>query len=353
MCKSSSDSGIILTEEKHFTSKMKRTDIPKKIHFIWFGSMLPETKDRPYRRNVALAKLHNPNYEVTLYTDSSTMSKRDFESLEDWCIACQIELTNLDSYSESSFTNLSHIKFELNYANWARASDIARMTILRNDGGFYFDTDLIPKKKLGIMHAPLGMLQYIVDSDPLQRCNIYFMAAIPKHPLFIGCVDYLNKIYKKIETFNFNSWIKTTDANLCKYVTGNTTGGAFESIFKLVINQKEQEKIKFNIAEYVKIVCDQSWLCKDTGIDIEARLEFIKYAEWHEKYLERDFKSFANKIKIEHDLFIKTLQFERVSKIKDKIFLGFFSSRDLLTLKLVNKKIDQDILSATIVRTIL
>lgn len=280
------------------------TIVPKRIIFIWFGPMLPE----PYEENILLAKIHNRDYEIFIYTDSSTASKDDFLKLEEFCSGKRINLVDMAKFSERKFANIDHVKYELKFNNWQRASDIARATILRDEGGIYLDTDLTAIQPFGDIEAPLGTRQFIAKNDPQQRCNIYFMASLPNSPVFSCWVEHLSNIYKIIKSSDdHRSWFSTKDKMLRVLSMGHTSGGSLDCVINAIFDSIQKEIIKFDVEKYVEIKCDHSWVHEDSGVDRHARTIFCQYVAKTDMYLNTGFLSLTNAARKQNDLFVKSL----------------------------------------------
>lgn len=258
--------------------------IPNMIHIAWFGSMLPEK----YARNVIAARQCNPDYSVILYSDSASMTGDAFEKLTNFCAAQDIKLTDLFTVSEADFANLKHIRFELNMKKWARASDITRATALYDHGGVYLDTDLWAKKPFGKLHAPTGTLQYIVTDNGERYINIYFMAAVAKHPVYKACISLLDSNYTSAQKLeNHLSWMTTDDTELCIYATGNLSGGVFHVVLESTFTQAWLNKCHYDVSKCVDIYSDKTWLPKGAP-DIAARHAFVLFATAGDDYLKSD-----------------------------------------------------------------
>ena len=84
--------------------------IPKKIHYCWFGGKpLPEE----YKKNIESWKKHMPDYEIIRWDE-----------------------TNYD-INKNPYT-----KYTYENKKWAFLTDYARLDIIYNNGGLYFDTDV-------------------------------------------------------------------------------------------------------------------------------------------------------------------------------------------------------------------
>lgn len=90
--------------------------IPKKIYYVWLGGK-PLTSN--IKANIKSWKEKNPDFQII-----------------------RIDETNFDIY------RYPFIEDAYNSKNWAFASDLIRLIIIYNNGGFYFDTDVKMVKSL-------------------------------------------------------------------------------------------------------------------------------------------------------------------------------------------------------------
>ncbi len=133
--------------------------IPRKIHFIWLGGPIPEH----YLRSIAgLAKLAKKDgYEINLWVDN----EKNYAKTAD---QCNISIPNLNirnirselyekqnndpfyqnDSSDFALQLITAKRFQISvereligFHNFAAASDLLRLEILRQEGGWYFDTD--------------------------------------------------------------------------------------------------------------------------------------------------------------------------------------------------------------------
>jgi len=84
--------------------------IPKKIHYVWVGTAPIPEQDKKYIKH--WKELH-PDYEIKRWTEKDI---------------------DLEKYPL--------VKKAIDEKRWALASDIIRMYVVYNEGGFYFDTDV-------------------------------------------------------------------------------------------------------------------------------------------------------------------------------------------------------------------
>ncbi len=89
---------------------MSENKIPKKIHYCWFGGK-PLPKE--YQKNIESWKKYMPDYEIIRWDEK-----------------------NYD-YNKMNFTKQAYKE-----KKWAFLTDYARLDIVYNNGGIYFDTDV-------------------------------------------------------------------------------------------------------------------------------------------------------------------------------------------------------------------
>lgn len=247
--------------------------IPNIAHLIWYGSDMPDN----YKKHLNTWAKQNPGITVKLWSSRSSMSAKDFNTLQNFCKHHNVRMIDID---KTSVLNKQLIAFEIQNRNWARASDISRYGILYNEGGYYFDTDLIPIAPLDLdFKAPQeGTLQYISPTDKNRQLNIYFMAAVPQHPLFKATLDYIEQVYTLVRETDFSKWINTKDKRILAMVTSDLTGGALQRVFNGA--GYSRENVAFTLTKHVNIRCDQSWL-RDVVPEEgnEALFEYIKFME--------------------------------------------------------------------------
>ena len=130
--------------------------IPKKIFYVWFGGnpLSPQIK-----KNLMTWKKNNPDYDLI-----------------------KIDETNFD------INQVLFMKDAYDSGNWAFASDVARLLVVYQNGGFYFDTDVKILKSLdkflsyksvwgmeipGIINSGLVIGAQKGDNDLKSLINIY------------------------------------------------------------------------------------------------------------------------------------------------------------------------------------
>ncbi|ARG96912.1 TcdA/TcdB catalytic glycosyltransferase domain-containing protein [Legionella micdadei] len=161
--------------------------LPKDLHFVWLGKV----PDKQARENIMAWKNRNPDYTVRIWIDSelfldprqsalpgdetSLSSYDDYMELVRWARENQIIIADIARkplishpviqhehalYQEMPARDFFNDEIEGLYRNYAAASDMLRVEILFQRGGFYADAqDVHPGEfPLGDIDAPHGFL---------------------------------------------------------------------------------------------------------------------------------------------------------------------------------------------------
>ncbi|MGV3347063.1 RHS repeat-associated core domain-containing protein, partial [Bordetella sp. LUAb4] len=166
--------------------------IPKTIHYVWVGEEISEDN----LSNILLAAHRNPDYDVKIWTDrpmaisapltamlenaenplnryiagreqgsfgepNSRISVEDISSVfEGLRASMPSNSKNAEGQPRpgvgAQAESLFHREKNGAYKNLAAASDIARMAIMFEKGGIYFDVDIISEKPLGTLLTSSG-----------------------------------------------------------------------------------------------------------------------------------------------------------------------------------------------------
>lgn len=114
-----------------FDEKCVRAQVPKKLHYVWFGSELPEK----YVSNIKDMAAKNPGWDVFLWSEFAS-SALEIHLANQSVPYTFKNITRL--MEEGAFVNADLITKEENLAG---KSDYLRLEVVYLEGGIYQDTD--------------------------------------------------------------------------------------------------------------------------------------------------------------------------------------------------------------------
>lgn len=131
-------------------------EIPHVIHYCWFGKKpLPEQ----YKKYIETWKKNFPDYKVIKWDETSFP---------------------IDQYS--------YAKEAMQAGKMAFVSDVARIHVLYEFGGIYFDTDVEVVKNFSELLKGYGAV--LGTEDERKTIGTGFMAFVPKHEICSKMLDY-------------------------------------------------------------------------------------------------------------------------------------------------------------------
>lgn len=206
--------------------------VPKKLHAIWLGGILREAG----KKNIAMWKKANPDYEMNIWIDSSTFltdfspaaleQKKEYLQFKQWAKENKVIINDInpdvmDAELQNHSDIFNNMKSQVFYqqeiaspgANFGAASDILRVEILFNEGGVYYDCeDVSPEIPLKYLPAwekdelPLMGLRDLVVSEKSGilvhafsgKLNNDLLASIPGAPDIARFRDEIEKNYQEL-----------------------------------------------------------------------------------------------------------------------------------------------------------
>lgn len=214
-----------------------RREFPKIIHFIWLGGLIPEKYYDSIRSLAIVAE--RSGFEINLWTDNP---KKQQGLVERWVSSDmdvawpktfveKLGILNLrvreiselisrmerdEFYQDRSFLNafIANVNRELiGFSNYAAASDLLRLEILRQEGGYYLDTDTEFEINDDYMLSPdirvLGFMTNISFSCSVHNGNAVqveyrginndIIAALPNHVIIQNTIRSIIANYAKLE----------------------------------------------------------------------------------------------------------------------------------------------------------
>lgn len=135
--------------------------IPKRIHHIWLGTTpLPYQAMRNLVQNAAL----NPDYVIKLWVDNPKKTQHELIDKEfSSAIFARVEIAKYSVPYEIEALILRECA-NTPYNNYAAASDILRLQLLKDFGGIYMDVDITLSEPLGDILIENRFGQPAVDS---------------------------------------------------------------------------------------------------------------------------------------------------------------------------------------------
>lgn len=236
--------------------------LPKKIHFIWLGGPIPEDYLLTIHHIAALAK--KSGFEINLWVDH----KRNYEKT---ALAKEMEIPNLRvRHIDDVFKRMQADKFHqeegrgkiyeklirremIGLKNLAAASDLLRYEILRQEGGYYLDTDIHFRTKMdAVLKADQSKYGFLCGwRFPHNRIlgSNDIIGVTPDHDIMKIAIQ---KIIKKYQLADFSET-------------------AFEVLDKELSEEKEEKKEKKSEArkKYKESVIDKK-RAQQSGCDLRV-----------------------------------------------------------------------------------
>lgn len=159
---------------------VKSVEIPTVIHLIWLGKPLSDREDGAYLEHISAWKALNPDFRVQLWVDTVKAAKvySEFSEKND------IRVLSVEK-SFPGFYNRAQYDKEMECELFSSASDILRVNIIAEFGGYYFDIGISPKRSIVTLSA--GRQGALIDlAEPLKAGehpvgDFHFHAAPPNH----------------------------------------------------------------------------------------------------------------------------------------------------------------------------
>lgn len=159
-------------------------NIPGEMHYIWLGDKkIPGTA----MYNIISASKQNPEYNITLWSDNPEKIKSQILNAGySKAIFSRINIKQ-PSLSTKVAAAINRECTDNNFKNYAAASDIMRLAVLKDCGGIYMDVDVAMKTPLGEIKAQrqssTGEIDCLIFQEKTERGVRFSNAVIaaPKH----------------------------------------------------------------------------------------------------------------------------------------------------------------------------
>ncbi|WP_177315844.1 glycosyltransferase [Burkholderia ubonensis] len=150
--------------------QLKDANIIKKdapLHFVWFGSSVPDTESFPYLSNLKKFCQDNPERIINLWYDPRVLSGDENCYMKSIC-GCMnnFRTRDIQTLADNGDTlltqalgrvNLIHKESTIEKGMYGTSSDLARIAIVYREGGIYFDIDARSLKEIPEMTVTHGM----------------------------------------------------------------------------------------------------------------------------------------------------------------------------------------------------
>jgi len=210
-----------------------RHDIPKNIHLIWLGSPMRHSH---VSRTIEWKKL-NAECDVTIWTDP------EFQLITENVFSNSSITVNTITSIDMSYNLLKWaealVKPGDNSPNYAAASDIYRMCILDNYGGWYVDTDIQPFDIGTVFINEFLQFHFFGARDNKLVSELYpsVIAAKPRSLLTRKGLEFLEELSHECITEKYNQMIRSDIASIRMISTHLSTGLALRAALgKIYIN---------------------------------------------------------------------------------------------------------------------
>ena len=153
--------------------------LPPHLHLIWLSGIPPNTEELPYRQRLLQWRELNPDWTLSLWSD---VQGAEEEQLKKWCEANTIVLQSIHNQVKWG-GEYSIFQDECARRFYVTASDLLRLRVLYQWGGFYADFDVIPRR-LPTGQLPLGIALVIVKrQEQVNSILPHAIAAYAGHPI--------------------------------------------------------------------------------------------------------------------------------------------------------------------------
>lgn len=257
---------------------------PKKIHFIWVGGKIPKNYLETIIQLGALAK--QSGFELNIWVDQEKNISSALSNLFPQGVESKdrlgFKIRKIDSlipgmeqdpfYQQNDRLNqfLFNVQRELiGSKNYASVSDLLRYEILRQEGGYYFDTDThfnftkthLHLPKLSSMKLPWGVMTNIeLRGNALQKINGDILIAVPNHPVIenaiVASLNNYATFDKKKATFaqniNISKMVLNSVMDVKRYPFGENTSALAMNKRTLGINIAGPGALKEALTEFAK-----------------------------------------------------------------------------------------------------
>ena len=165
--------------------------IPRKVHLIWIGGEPPDY----FKLFLGTFQEHFSEFEIKVWGNKELTRKNFPKTIDFIRKAKKLQGKQMiDDYGEKMY----NFKLEpLTYSKWAQITDLMRLEIVYNHGGYYFDTTFEILKP---------MYHLLNRKEPFVGCNEYprFKNADILSNSFFGAIKHSRILHKLLSLKNLN-----------------------------------------------------------------------------------------------------------------------------------------------------
>jgi mannosyltransferase OCH1-like enzyme len=165
--------------------------IPRKVHLIWIGGEPPDY----FKLFLGTFNQYMPEFEIKVWGNKELTRKNFPKTIDFIRRAKKLQGKQMiDDYGEKMYD----FKLEpLTYSKWAQITDLMRLEIVFNHGGYYFDTTFEILKP---------MYNLLNRKEPFVGCNEYprFKNADILSNSFFGAIKHSRILHKLLSLQNLN-----------------------------------------------------------------------------------------------------------------------------------------------------
>ena len=165
--------------------------IPRKVHLIWIGGEPPDY----FKLFLGTFQEHFSEFEIKVWGNKELTRKNFPKTIDFIRKAKKLQGKQMiDDYGEKMY----NFKLEpLTYSKWAQITDLMRLEIVYNHGGYYFDTTFEILKP---------MYHLLNRKEPFVGCNEYprFKNADILSNSFFGAIKHSPILHKLLSLRNLN-----------------------------------------------------------------------------------------------------------------------------------------------------
>jgi hypothetical protein len=237
--------------------------IPDTIFLIWIGDDIPETVSRPYQSNIIKHKRLNPDSSVQILVSKPMLVKSGrWDTLVAKFLQQGVELRDIHATCAHMINFCVVEKLMSDKKDYVWASDILRLALIFHEGGWYFDTDLVPHTQLGKVKALYGFLQ-IHSHDEIKKSGFCLQAAMKGHFIYLYA-SVISRLFYECAVRDKPDFLNTRFASIRQKTITHLSGFPISNLLAQTnigeFYQANRHDFSFALKEKCDLFSDCSWL---------------------------------------------------------------------------------------------